>query len=109
MSKENKSRKVTLRYSETQYASLSERAENASLSVSEYIRSISVNGRVLSRTDVKMLSELRKLGGLLKHIHNETRGAYSEDTANAIRALESYVRKLERGIADDRKTASEAP
>lgn len=106
MSDKNKSRKVTLRYSETQYASLLERAENASLSVSEYIRSISLSGRVLSRTDIKVLAELRKLGGLMKHTHNETRGMYSEDTANAIRALESYARKLERGRTDDSKNSA---
>jgi hypothetical protein len=43
-----------------------------------------------------VLAELRRLGGLLKHVHLETRGTYSELTANAIRALEAYARELER-------------
>jgi hypothetical protein len=60
-----------------------------------------------------VLAELRRLGGLLKHVHLETRGAYSQDTANAIRALESYARALERDFreksAEDKTHDSQNP
>jgi hypothetical protein len=56
---------------------------------------------------MNVLAELRRLGGLLKHIHLETRGIYSELTANAIRALESYSRTLERACREKRGKHSE--
>jgi hypothetical protein len=43
-----------------------------------------------------VLSEVRRLGGLLKHVHNETRGAYSALTAQAIKDLSAYVRVLSK-------------
>jgi hypothetical protein len=49
---------------------------------------------VASKADLAVLAELRRLGGLLKHIHNETRGAYSALTAQAIRDLSAYARAL---------------
>jgi hypothetical protein len=52
--------------------------------------------RVAAQADMAVLAELRRLGGLMKHVHLETRGAYSGLTANAIRALEGYARTLQR-------------
>jgi hypothetical protein len=71
-------------------------AEISHLTMSEYIRRRVLGKRVVSQADMAVLAELRRLGGLLKHVHLETRGAYSELTANAIRAIESYGKTLER-------------
>jgi hypothetical protein len=49
---------------------------------------------VASKADLAVFGELRRLGGLLKHIHNETRGAYSSLTAQAIKDLSAYARVL---------------
>jgi hypothetical protein len=53
-----------------------------------------LGARVATKADLAVLAELRRLGGLLKHVHNETRGAYSALTAQAIRDLSAYVRSL---------------
>jgi hypothetical protein len=41
-----------------------------------------------------MLKELRRIGGLLKHIHSESGGVYSKATAQALVALKDYIERL---------------
>jgi hypothetical protein len=88
--------RIGLRVSEEERLEITEQAEASHLTVSEYVRRRVLGKRVVPRADLAVLAELRRLGGLLKHIHLETRGMYSELTANAIQALEAYARRLER-------------
>jgi len=88
--------RIALRVSEEEAQEMKEQAEASRLTLSEYARRRILGKRVISQADMNMLAELRRLGGLLKHVHNETRGAYSERTANAIQDLGSYARALER-------------
>jgi phosphate uptake regulator len=68
--------------------------EVCGLNISALARSRILGIRVASKADLAVLAELRRLGGLLKHVHNETRGAYSALTAQAIKDLSAYVRAL---------------
>jgi hypothetical protein len=87
---------VTIRLSEKERQEMREQAEVSHLTVSEYIRRRALGKRVVSQADLAVLAELRRLGGLLKHIHLETKGIYSDLTAKAIQALEAYARTLGR-------------
>jgi hypothetical protein len=88
--------RIGLRVTEAERAEIAEQAEASRLTVSEYVRRRILGRRIVPKTDLAVLAELRRLGGLMKHVHLETRGAYSELTANAIRALEACARTLER-------------
>jgi hypothetical protein len=79
-------------------------AETSHLTVSEFLRRRALGKQIVSKADLLVLNELRRLGGLLKHIHLETRGAYSEDTRNAIRALEDYAGHLKKKIKENVST-----
>jgi hypothetical protein len=96
LSRLERSIRIGLRVSEEERREMEEQAEASRLTVSEYIRRRVLGRRIVPKADLAVLGELRRLGGLLKHIHLETRGTYSELTANAIRALEAYARKVER-------------
>jgi hypothetical protein len=87
--------RIAQRITEEEAQEIKGQAEASHLTLSEYARRRILGKRVVSQADMNMLAELRRLGGLLKHIHNETRGTYSELTANAIRTLESYAKTLE--------------
>ena len=87
---------IAVRLTESEKARLVENADHAGLSLSEYVRRRLFGRRVLAQTDAVMVRELRRLGGLLKHIHNETRGRYSRDTADALRTLKAYMETLSR-------------
>ena len=89
-----KTRKITIRLSESEYAQISDEISVCGLTVSSYARKRLLGIRVASRADLAVLSELRRLGGLLKHIHNETRGEYSLLTAQAIMDLSAYASTL---------------
>lgn len=88
--------RIGFRVSEEERRETKEQAEVCHLTISEYIRRRVLGKRVVPQADMAVLAELRRLGGLLKHVHLEARGTYSELTANAIRALEAYGRTLER-------------
>jgi hypothetical protein len=92
--KEPMTRRITFRLSEPEYVSVSENLSVCGLTLSAFTRKSVLGLRVVSRADLAVLAELRRLGGLLKHIHNETRGAYSGLTAQAIKDLSEYARAL---------------
>ena len=77
-----------------EYSQVRNDAGIAGLTMAAFGRRRLLGVRVASKADLAVLAELRKLGGLLKHIHNETRGAYSALTAQAIKDLSAYVRAL---------------
>jgi hypothetical protein len=87
-----KQKHITLRVSNDEYLIIKEQADVAALSVSEYIRRRVFSKRVVSKLDMRILAELRRLGGLLKHVHTESDGEYSEDTGKALTAINTYVR-----------------
>jgi hypothetical protein len=88
--------RIGFRVSGEERQGIADQAEISHLTVSEYIRRRVLGKRVVPQADMAVLAELRRLGGLLKHVHLETWGTYSELTANAIRALEAYARTLKQ-------------
>jgi hypothetical protein len=102
--KENLTRRITFRLSESEYAQVSDELVVCGLSLSAFARKRLLGQRVASKADLAVLGELRRLGGLLKHVHNETRGAYSSLTAQTIKDLSAYVRTLtakQRSVPSD--------
>ena len=99
-------KRYNFRLTERESNTFEEQRDVTGLSASEYIRRRVLGFRIVSKVEIKVLSELRRLGGLLKRVHEETLGMYNRDTAKAIQAIESYVRMLERLITNDRKGTS---
>ena len=81
-------RSRTLRLSEREDARLVEHAAIAGLSVSEYMRRLFFGGRpIIASTDAQMIRELRRMGGLLKHLSGTNPEAAAEmgETLTSIR------------------------
>jgi len=93
---------VNVRLTTAEKAGLKETADLAGLSVSEYVRRRALGRAVLAQADAVTIKELRRLGGLVKHLHNETGGVYSRETAAALVALRGYIEQLAQGRADGR-------
>lgn len=64
MKKGNLETRIEFRVTEEERGKILEQAEASGLSVSEYVRRRVLGRRVDSVTDVRMLSELRRQGGL---------------------------------------------
>ncbi len=88
---------VNVRMSAAEKARLREDAELASLSLSELVRRRSFGRPVLAKADAVVIRELRRLGGLVKHLHVDSKGAYSRDTAAALGTLSAYIERLSGG------------
>lgn len=87
---------INVRCTSEEKARLRESADDAALSLSEYVRRRALGRAVFASTDAAVLRELRRLGGLLKHVHVESKGAYSRDTAAALAAIQAYIERLTR-------------
>jgi hypothetical protein len=92
--KENRTSRISIRFTKTEYARLKSEAGVSGLTTVAFARKRIFSQHVASKADLAVLVELRRLGGLLKHAHNESCGAYSALTAQAIRDLSAYVRAL---------------
>ncbi len=85
---------LNVRLSTAEKSKLQEDADMAGLSMSEIVRRRYFGRPIIANADAVMLKELRRIAGLLKHIHNESGGVYSLETAAALAALKEYFEKL---------------
>ena len=85
------------------HAELREKAAQTGLTVSEYVRRKSLGKVVKSRTDERMVAELCRVGGLLKHVHVESGGAYSQTTAEMLHELRNVIAMISREVRENDK------
>ena len=92
---------IHIRVTQRERDDIQEQAEASGLSLSEYVRRRVSGRRVVSRIETKMLSELRRQGGLLKYVFKESQGMYSEKTAIALENLNTCIKRLEGALIND--------
>ena len=102
MKGENLTENINIRLTSKERSHLNEQAEIAGLTVSEYVRRRICGVSVPSKIEKRMLFELRRQGGLLKFIFNESQGMYSEKIDNALDSINSFIQNLERQIFNDK-------
>lgn len=69
-------------------------ADFAGLSMSELVRRRYFGRPIIANADAITIKELRRLGGLLKHVHIESNGVYSKATLEVLIALKTYLNQL---------------
>lgn len=87
---------IHVRLTQAEKTHLREDADLAGLSLSELVRRRYFGRPIVAQADTVMIKELRRLGGLLKHVHHESGGAYRQETAEALAVLKTYIEKLSR-------------
>lgn len=85
---------LRLRVTASDREHINKHAEAAGLTVSEYLRRCALRRVIMSRTDDMMVRELRRIAGLLKHVHIESGGAYSADTAAGLDSVRSAIDRI---------------
>ena len=88
--------KIAVRLQPAEKAQLREDADLAGISVSELVRRRYFGRPIVANADLLMIKELRRLGGLLKHVHNESGGAYSAETSAALFLVSEAIKKVAR-------------
>ena len=71
---EGATRRLFIRTTDREKAIIKTQAKKAGLTMSEYMRRISINKRIVSKMDQKALGELARLGGLQKHLLKQIKG-----------------------------------
>lgn len=82
---------LTLRLPADEKERIQSDADLAGLSMSEIVRRHYFGRPIIANVDLVMIKELRRLGGLMKHVHTESGGAYSEQTSHAIDEIVNYI------------------
>ena len=85
---------INVRVSEREKAAVRTSAATAGLSISAYCRRRFLGRPVIAHGDRAIIRELRRQGGLLKSLHTESHGAYSDATAAALDSIRCYIEKL---------------
>lgn len=85
---------VNVRLTSSEKERLKEDADMAGLSMSELVRRRYFGKPIIANADAIMLKELRRIGGLVKHVHNQSNGAYNSETTAALSTLKKYIEKL---------------
>ncbi len=70
---------LKLRCSEEDAALIKKKAEEAGMSTSELLRRSALNRKIMTRTDLKLMNELLRLGGLQKHLFNQLQANMTTD------------------------------
>lgn len=63
-------RSLSFRINQSERDNIQASAANCAMSVGEYCRRQTLNKVIVSRFDMQAIAELRRQGGLLKHLHN---------------------------------------
>jgi len=92
--KEFKTEIVKVRFSLSDKNRIKDEAKIAGITSAELIRRRSTGHKVLADSDLTLIAELRRQGGLLKKIHLDSAGAYSDLTASALTAIRESIRRL---------------
>jgi hypothetical protein len=86
--------RVDVRWPPEEKKRLKEIAEAAGVSMSDLVRNRALGRPVVPKTDAAMLREFRRLGALLKHVHNETGGVFRQQTYETIMALQAAAKAV---------------
>ncbi|ECR1791248.1 ribbon-helix-helix protein, CopG family [Salmonella enterica] len=87
---------------------IQEKARLAGLSVGEFLRRCALDRKIAVRTDVKLMKELLRLGGLQKHLYNEMKTQMtpelSRQFSDVLVELRKAVVALDIGINPSERT-----
>ncbi|MFX2611013.1 plasmid mobilization protein MobA [Enterobacter mori] len=62
---------IQLRCTEAEAETIKKKAASAGLTTSELLRRSALNRRIMVRTDIRMMNELKRLGGLQKYLFTQ--------------------------------------
>lgn len=79
---------------EDEEALVRERAADCGKSVGQFVLDAALGRRTRSKVDTHILNELRRLGGLQKHLFNEGRGMFSKEYAGILVEIRAAIARI---------------
>lgn len=87
---------VNVRLTTDEKDRLKEDADLAGMSVSELVRRRYFGRPIVPHADIVMIRELRRLGGLLKHLYLSSNGEHAQETLATLHALKGAIEAISR-------------
>ena len=72
-----------------------EKAMDSGVTVSEFLRCAALGRKARSTIDSQVINELRRLGGLQKHLFNESDGVHSKEFSDVLIAIKEAILRIE--------------
>jgi hypothetical protein len=72
-----------------------EKSMDSGVTVSEFLRCAALGRKTRSTIDSQVINELRRLGGLQKHLFNESGGAHSKEFSDILIAIKEAILRIE--------------
>jgi hypothetical protein len=85
---------IEIRLTASEKQALRDDAELAGLTLSDFVRRRAFGRKITSHADLKVVNELRRLGGLFKHAHIVTGGVLSKETAAVIVDIREAIKAI---------------
>lgn len=88
--------KIAVRLTSDEKQRLAEDADIAGMSMSALVRARYFGRPIVANADLVMIKHLNRMTGMLKTVHNESKGEYSSDTAATILLISAAIKKISR-------------
>ncbi|ANY18494.1 plasmid mobilization protein MobA [Bordetella pseudohinzii] len=88
-----KTRRILIRASPEEHDALLEKARDCGVSLPAYLRACGLGRQTRSKMEAHVLNELRRLGGLQKHLFNEGNGIGSKEYSEVLIELKAAIRQ----------------
>ncbi len=103
-----KGERIAIRCTENERMMIEAKAAQAGLSLSEYLRRAALGRRITVKTDVRLIGELRRLGGMLKHLYPK-KANWTVQEKRAYWTLYTQIQDVVSQIQEERNESSGRP
>lgn len=85
-----------IRCFEEEEALVREKAHDSGMSIGQFMLAAALKRQTRSRIDAHIINELRRLGGLQKHLFSQGDGALSREYANVLVEIADAIKRIGR-------------
>lgn len=82
---------IQLRCTDAEAVAIKNKASAAGLTTSEFLRRSALNRRIMVRTDIRMMNELLRLGGLQKHLYTQMQASMTTELSRQFSEVLSSI------------------
>lgn len=83
-----------IRCFEEEEALVREKAHDSGISIGQFMLAAALKRQTRSRIDAHIINELRRLGGLQKHLFSQGNGALSREYANVLVEIADAIKRI---------------
>lgn len=84
-----------IRCFEEEEALVREKAHDSGMSIGQFMLAAALKRQTRSRIDAHIINELRRLGGLQKHLFRQGDGVLSKEYANVLMEITDAIKRIE--------------